>query len=330
MTTGGAETATQPPHRKPSPTGPGPLLRRIGRLAAAPALWLWRHQLAVVTLGFLLLFVAAVLGLIVADLWYLIGQAPAEPGRTPSMGQYLQHAAGRLSELFSGLFRSEQIRAAMWLSAYTSGVTLLLVMLSCVPIGYALSRYRFPGQAVADTIVDLPIVLPPVVVGLSLLVVFTTSTGRWIEGLMVARGWSRYGATGIILCQFIISAPFAIRSAKTAFDDVDVRLEELARTLGCTRARAFWTVALPLARQGIAAGCIMAWARAVGLFGPLLVFVGCVRMKSEILPTTIYLEVSTGGIEVALAVAMIMIGLAGAALVAIHALIGGRRGWKYD
>ena len=83
-------------------------------------------------------------------------------------------------------------------------------------------------------------------------------------------------------------------------------------------------------RNGLIAGCIMAWARAVGLFGPLIVFVGCVRMKSEVLPSTIYLEVSTGGIEVALAAAIVMLVLAGGALAAIHCLVGGKRGWRYD
>ena len=143
-------------------------------------------------------------------------------------------------------------------------------------------------------------------------------------------GLSRYAAAGIVLCQFLLSVPFAIRAAKAAFDDVDIRLEDLARTLGCTRLKAFWTVALPLARNGVIAGCIMAWARAVGLFGPLIVFVGCVRMKSEVLPSTIYLEVSTGGIEVALAAAIVMLVLAGGALAAIHYLVGGKRGWRYD
>jgi molybdate transport system permease protein len=82
-----------------------------------------------------------------------------------------------------------------------------------------------------------------------------------------------------------------------------------------------------MAGGGILAGCTMAWARAVGLYGPLMVFVGCVRGKSEVLPNTIYLEVSTGGIEVALAATMVMIAMAGAALVLIHGLAGSKRWW---
>lgn len=268
--------------------------------------WAARYILAVVALSFLGVFVAGILGLIICDVFY---------------------ERFRFHHVLD-LFRSRDVVAAMLLSAYTSTVTLLLVIVFCVPIGYALSRYRFPGHAIADTIVDLPLVVPPVVIGLSLLVFFATRPGRFVEGVMEFLGWDRHAGAGIILCQFLMSIPFAVRAAKAAFDSADRRLEELALTLGCTRVRAFWTVALPMARSGVIAGCIVAWARAVGLFGPLMVFVGCVRGKSEVLPTTIYLEVSTGGIEAALAAAMVMFALAGAALAAVHALTSRRRPWQ--
>jgi molybdate transport system permease protein len=299
--------SSRPPDAAAGGRDPQPGALRPGRRALARAGSAFqRYLLAVVTLGFLAVFVAAVIGLVVADVLY----------------EHFHFG------IVLDLFRSREVVAAMLLSAYTSGTTLLLVVLFCIPIGYALSRYRFPGHAVADTIVDIPIVVPPIVIGLSLLVLFATAPGRWLERAMEAVRWDRYAAAGIILCQFLISVPYAIRSAKAAFDGVDRRLEDLALTLGCTRWRAFRRIALPLARNGIVAGCIMAWARAVGVFGPLIVFVGCVRMKSEVMPTTIYLEVSTGGIEVALGVAMVMMALAGVALVAIHALLAGRRGWE--
>ncbi|MGB2820103.1 MAG: ABC transporter permease [Phycisphaerae bacterium] len=284
------------------------------RLAAPRPLWRWlgplwrwieRYALAIVTLSLLGLFVAAVLSIILADLF----------------SRFFHF------HMLVELFRSAHVVAAMKLSAFTSGVTLGLVVLFCMPIGYALSRYRFPGHALVDTFIDLPIVMPPLAIGVSLLVLFASEPGKWLGSGMDRLGWDRNAAAGIILCQFLLSAPFAIRSAKSAFDGVDRGLEDLAMTLGCTRFKAFLRVALPLARGGLFAGCIMAWARAVGLYGPLMVFVGCVRGKSEVLPNTIYLEVSTGGIEVALAVTMVMIALAGVALVGIHALASGRKWW---
>ncbi len=303
-------------------TQPDPLFAPPGEPFAPPrpAGWWRRNALAIVTLGMLGLFILGIFTMIGVNVVYLLRNVKSD-----GPVAWLAGSAGTLHDLFAGLFRSSAIRDAMLLSGYTSFTTLLLVIFWCVPLGYALSHYRFPGHSLADAAVELNFVVPPVVIGLSLLVFFTTLPGQWIERGMNALHTSRYSAAGIILCQFVLSVPFAIRSAKQAFDAVDPRLEDLARTLGSSRAGAFFRVALPLARNGIAAGCIMAWARAVGLFGPLMVFVGCVRHKSEVLPTTIYLEVSTGGIDVALAVSMLMIALAGAALVAAHSLLANPR-----
>ena len=146
----------------------------------------------------------------------------------------------------------------------------------------------------------------------------TLRCGRLIEDLGLKFVFQKIG---IILCQFLDSASFGIRAVKLAFDGVDPRLEHVAMTLGCGRAGAFFHVALPLARRGIVVGGILIWTRAFGIFGPLMVFVGAVRMRTEVLPTTIYLEQSVGRIEVALAVALLMIALATVALVTIR-LVG--------
>lgn len=257
------------------------------------------NLLSIITLAFLAVFLAAVLILVVADLSYT---------------DY---------DTILSLFRSREVLAAMRLTAVTSAITLFLVVLFAVPVGYALSRYRFPGHKAADILVDLPIVLPPVVVGVSLLVVFATWPGRWIERL----GFNPHSIAGIVLCQFFVSASFAIRAAKAAFDSVDTRLEDLALTLGCTRVRAFTMVALPMARNGLLAGAIMAWARAVGVFGPLMVFVGSVRLKTEVLSTTVYLELTIGRVEAALAVAIVMLLVAAFALALIRWLAGTGKWW---
>ncbi len=191
-----------------------------------------------------------------------------------------------------------------------------------IPIGYALSRFRFPGHVLVDSIVDLPIILPPLLVGLSLLVFFQTRTGRFIEdaGLRFV-----FQQKGIVLCQFLVAASFGIRAVKLTFDGIDPRLEHVAMTLGSTRAGAFFRVALPLARRGILTGAILIWTRAFGVFGPMMVFVGAVRMRTEVLPTTIYLEQSVGRIEVALAAAVLMLLVATVGLVGIR-MIGLRTG----
>ena len=217
---------------------------------------------------------------------------------------------------------AKEIRAALWLSVWTTSVTVLLGLAFAVPIGYALSRFQFRGHVLVDSIVDLPIILPPLLVGLSLLVFFQTRTGSFIEdaGLRFV-----FQQKGIVLCQFLASASFGIRAVKLTFDGIDPRLEHVAMTLGSTRAGAFFRVALPLARRGIITGAILIWTRAFGIFGPLMVFVGAVRMRTEVLPTTIYLEQSVGRIEVALAVAVLMLLLAAVGLIAIR-VIGLRAG----
>jgi molybdate transport system permease protein len=218
--------------------------------------------------------------------------------------------------------RSPQIHAALWLSLWTSGLTVVIGLLFAIPMGYALSRYRFPGHALVDSMVDLPIILPPLVVGLSLLVFFQSPLGSWIEEAGLHFTFER---SGIVLCQLLVSASFGIRAVKLTFDGIDPRVEHVAMTLGCTRAGAFFRVALPMARRGIIVGGILIWTRAFGIFGPLMVFVGAVSMRTEVLPTTVYLEQSVGNIEVALAVSILMLVLATAGLVLVRIVGLGRK-----
>jgi molybdate transport system permease protein len=267
--------------------------------AGTPVTGLHGRLFAASMLAFVALFVVGLLAVFFADVGYTDRRAMAEVLRAP------------------------EIRAAVWLSLWTSATTVAIGLLFAVPMGYALSRYRFPGHAVVDSIVDLPIVLPPLVVGLSLLVFFyQSSLGRWIHaaGLEFA-----FRPKGIILCQFFVSASFGIRAVKLTFDGIDPRVEQVAMTLGCTRAGAFFRVALPIARRGIIVGGILIWTRAFGIFGPLMIFVGTVRFRTEVLPTTIFLEQSIGHIEVALAVAILMLVLAALALVTVRIVGLGQR-----
>jgi molybdate transport system permease protein len=259
------------------------------------------HLLSAITLTFLAIFVGAIILLILVGLTY----------------------GGMDRKTLDELLHSREIHAAIRLSAITSFSTLGLVILFCIPVGYALSRYRFPGHSVIETLIDLPILMPPVVIGVTLLIFFATPFGQWLT----VHGFDPHSAAGIVLCQFLVSASYAVRAAKTSFDAIDVDLEHVALSLGCTHWSAFWRVSLPMASSGVTAGCIMAWARAVGVFGPLMVFVGSMRMKTEVMPTTVYLELTIGRIEIALAVSMMMLATAGVALVVIHRLSSKARWW---
>ena len=116
-----------------------------------------------------------------------------------------------------------------------------------------------------------------------------------------------YEIPSVILAQFMVACAFAIRTMEVAFQQINPRQEQVALTLGCSRKQALFLVILPEARGGLLTAASLAWARAMGEFGPILIFSGATRMRTEVLPTTIFLELSVGNIEAAVAVSLIMI-----------------------
>ena len=211
--------------------------------------------------------------------------------------------------------RSPEIRSALWLSLISSSIAAILALWVGVPLGYLLARTRFPGRALIEFLVDVPIVLPPLVVGLSLLILFQTPAGLAVRRIMPVT----YAVPAVILAQFTVAAAFAARTMRVTFARIDPRTERVALTLGCSPGRAFWRVALPEAWPGVLAAGTLAWARALGEFGPVLIFAGATRMKTEVLPTAVFLELSVGRVEAALAVSALMIGLSALALAATRA-----------
>src|SRR5207248_6134841 len=109
---------------------------------------------------------------------------------------------------------------------------------------------------------------------------------------------------------FAVAAAFAVRTMRVTFDQIAPRQEQVALTLGCTRSQAFWLVVLPQARRGVLTAATLAWARALGEFGPVLVFAGATRMYTEVLPTSVFLELSIGDLEGAVAVSILMVAAA--------------------
>jgi molybdate transport system permease protein len=214
-------------------------------------------------------------------------------------------SANRLAQALA----SREIRYAVRLSLVSCSLTALLSLWVAVPLGYLFSRHRFPGRAALDTLLDIPIVLPPLVVGLSLLILFQTWPGRWVERHVTFT----YAVPGVVLAQFAVAAAFAVRTMRVTFDQINPRCEQVALTLGCSRGEAFWLVALPQARRGMLTAATLAWARALGEFGPILVFSGATRLKTEVLSTSVFLELSIGNLEAAVAVSLLMI--AGAVIV---------------
>ena len=215
---------------------------------------------------------------------------------------------------------SEEIQYSIRLSLMSCTVAAILSVWVAVPIGYLMSRFNFFGKGFIDAILDIPIVLPPLVVGLSLLILFSTAAGDWVEDLFESVFGTRitYQIPSVVLAQFMVACAFAVRTMRTTFDQISVRQEDVALTLGCSRFQAFWRVTLPEARNGLITALTLAWARSLGEFGPLLVFSGATRMKTEVLPTTVPLELTTGSLEAAVAVSILMVVCAVGVLFAIR------------
>ena len=217
-----------------------------------------------------------------------------------------------VAEFKAALMRPE-IRAAFRLTLISCTMAAILSLWVAVPLGYLLSRCKFPGRWLVDTMVDIPIVLPPLVVGLSLLILFHLPINGWeLEEVLRDRvGFPvTYRWPAVVLAQFAVACAFAVRTMRVAFDQIDSRPEDVARTLGCARAQAFMEITLPQASRGMIAAFTIAWARALGEFGPILVFAGATRMRTEVLSTTVFLELSVGQLDAAVAVSLMMVAMA--------------------
>jgi molybdate transport system permease protein len=185
-----------------------------------------------------------------------------------------------------------------------------------IPLAYALARRRFPGKAVVDLLVTLPLVLPPTVTGYYLIVLL----GRrgWLGApLYEATGWTiAFTWYAAVVAATVMALPLLVRTARAAIESVDRDLEKAAYTLGRSEWRTALEVTLPLARNGILAGLVLAFARALGEFGATLMLAGNIPGRTTTVPLAIYTAVQTGESAAALALVGILTALSCAVLVA--------------
>lgn len=214
--------------------------------------------------------------------------------------------------------RSKEIQYSIGLSLLSCSLSTLLSLWVAIPLGYLTSRFDFPGKRLLDTVLDIPIVLPPLVIGISLLALFNFAPFSWTSQ------WVVFEIPAVILAQFMVACAFAARAMRISFDQIPTRYEKVALTLGCNRSKAFWLVVMPQAKRGILAAGTLAWARSLGEFGPILVFAGSTRMRTEVLPTSVYLEMQAGNLKGMLAISLIMI-FAAAAVLVTSRLMGMKR-----
>ncbi|QCO18936.1 ABC transporter permease subunit (plasmid) [Azospirillum brasilense] len=208
---------------------------------------------------------------------------------------------------------------ALRLSALTSVAALGIALVLGMPAAYLMARRRFPGKLLLDTLLDVPLVMPPLVAGLGLLFLL----GR--NGPFPELGMELlFSPAGVVVALAFVSTAVVVRTATAAFRSVDRSCAIAAQSLGASPWTVFWRVELPLAARGIAAGAVLAWARALGEFGATLMVAGATRMKTETLPMAVFLNIATGETGIAVACAILLLAAALLMLVAMR-LLGARR-----
>ncbi len=212
--------------------------------------------------------------------------------------------------------------AALRISLITTTISLGLTVLLGTPLAYALARVAFPGRPAVDALVDLPIVVPPAVAGLALLFVFGTR-GLFAPLLGALHVRLAFTTAAVVMAQLFVGVPFYVRAARAGFAAVDRVFEEASATLGMGPLRTFARITVPLALPALAGGAVLAWARALGEFGATIMFAGNLQGVTQTLPLAVYLGLESGDLDLASALAVVLVTIALAVVAAARAL--GRR-----
>lgn len=202
-----------------------------------------------------------------------------------------------IADLLAGLLDA-QVAQAIQLSATTTLATTTLTLLTGTPVAFLLARRSFPGHAIIDTLVDLPMLLPPAVAGVALLLTFGR---RGVLGAPLTQGGVSIAFTtaAVVLAQTFVAAPFYVRAARAAFASVDRDLEDAAAVDGAAPFAIFHRITLPLSASALFGGAVMTWARALGEFGATIIFAGNFPGRTQTMPLAIYI-----GFELDLRVAL--------------------------
>jgi len=218
------------------------------------------------------------------------------------------------SDIYAALSPEEW--SILALSLRVSLVAVAAILPVCFCIAWMLARWRFPGKLLVDALVHLPLVLPPVVTGWLLLLLFGMNgpIGRWLSdvfGIILLFRW-----TGAALAAAIMAVPLMVRAIRLSIEAIDTRLESAAATLGASRLRIFFTISLPLALPGVLAAIILGFARSLGEFGATITFVAAIPGETLTLPAAIYGATQSPGGE-ARAAALCLV----AAVIAVGAVL---------
>lgn len=223
-------------------------------------------------------------------------------------------AVGGLGGGLSTALTDPRVLPALLLSLRTSALAVTIVVTLGTPLALLLARARGVGARMASALVDLPVVVPPAVLGVGLLLAFGPHGPLGALGLALP-----FTEGAVVLAQVVVAAPFYVQAAATAFRGIDPELLVVAQTLGATPTAAWARVGLPLAAPGLLAGASLAWARALGEFGATLLFAGNLPGTTQTLPLAVF-SAMEGRLDVALALSLVLLALGLLALLAVRAV----------
>ena len=207
-----------------------------------------------------------------------------------------------------------------WFTVLCAAGATALILPPGVVLAWLLARRKFPGRVLVETIVSLPLVMPPVATGLILLMLLGRRGigGRVLErlGIDIVFTWK-----AVVLAMALMGLPLLVRTARAGFEQVNARYESVAATLGASPARIFLTISLPLAWPGVLAGAVLAFARALGEFGATIIVAGSIPGATRTLAVAIYGYAETGQDELALALLLVSVAIAFVALWTANRLV---------
>ena len=215
-----------------------------------------------------------------------------------------------------------QVAQAIALSMATTTITLLTTLLIGTPVGFLLGRRDFRGRQLVDTLIDLPMVLPPAVAGIALLLAFGRRGifGQYLDDLGIHIAFTQ---TAVIMAQLFVAAPFYVKAAATGFEAIDPELEQAAALDGAHWWQVLVLITFPLARTALLGGAVMTWARALGEFGATIIFAGNFPGRTQTMPLAIYLGFEID-LNIALTLAIILLVASFLVLLVVKGLLGQR------
>lgn len=220
------------------------------------------------------------------DLWPFVGPAALLLAllAVPVAGLVWVAVTGDLAQQLG----DPSVHAAIRLSLVTTAISMVLVVITGTPLAYLLARVHFRGRGLAQLLVDLPIVLPPMVAGIAMLEVF--GRNGWLGRPLGLLGITLpFTTAAVVLSQVFVAGPFYVRAARVGFAEIAPEVREASAVDGASELQAFWHIMLPGAQRGLASGLVLAWARALGEFGATIFFAGNREGVTQTMPLAIFI-----------------------------------------